>query len=199
MFLLKTNKSVDNQKQITGYRISAASHHDTDRYMTVDETIYNYVVFYITDNDLYFDEVLEEVVSTDEIILKPVDSLMKMKNNAIAAYALQEFSHQIDISFFMVVMRFIMLTSDLFAAGYFITDTNKEEKYLDILNSGDPKLIECLEDYLSIIDVFADLRVFMDNYFTFDVNLKSCNTSEEVITAFADATGGKDLTEYVNS
>lgn len=47
----------------------------------------------------------------------------------------------------------ILLLHDKFAAeGIYITETNREEKYIEILEKDDPKLLEDLEKYIEALD-----------------------------------------------
>lgn len=50
---------------------------------------------------------------------------------------------------------FICLNNELADKGFFITDYNREKKYLEILETGDEKLIEKLETYLNYKDEIA--------------------------------------------
>ena len=47
----------------------------------------------------------------------------------------------------------ILLLHDQFAAeGIYITNENREEKYIEILEKDDPKLLEALEKYIEALD-----------------------------------------------
>lgn len=47
----------------------------------------------------------------------------------------------------------ILLLHDKFAAeGIYITNENREEKYIEILEKDDPKLLEALEKYIEALD-----------------------------------------------
>jgi len=52
----------------------------------------------------------------------------------------------------LTMYGFIVLNNDLVNAGYAITNDNREEKYLAILETGDEELINKLEDYLNYKD-----------------------------------------------
>lgn len=52
----------------------------------------------------------------------------------------------------LTMYGFIVLNNDLVNAGYAITNDNREEKYLAILETGDEALINKLEDYLNYKD-----------------------------------------------
>ena len=47
---------------------------------------------------------------------------------------------------------FIELNNELIDLGYAISENNREEKYLEILNTGDAELIGKLEEYLGYKD-----------------------------------------------
>lgn len=48
--------------------------------------------------------------------------------------------------------NFMCLNNELSDKGYFITDENRETKYLEILETGDENIIQKLEDYLNMRD-----------------------------------------------
>lgn len=52
----------------------------------------------------------------------------------------------------LTLYGFIVLNNDLTTRGYFITDANREEQYLAILETGDEELIDILEQYLNYRD-----------------------------------------------
>ena len=52
------------------------------------------------------------------------------------------------LTFFQAMASFSILASH----GYFITEENREEKYLEIINTGDQDLIAALEEYLDAYD-----------------------------------------------
>ena len=43
-------------------------------------------------------------------------------------------------------------------AGFFITDENREEKYIEIIETGDEKLITLLEEYITVKDDMNNLK-----------------------------------------
>jgi hypothetical protein len=53
---------------------------------------------------------------------------------------------------------------ELAANGYFITDSNKEEKYLEILEAGDEHQIDLLETYLNLKDKISRLKNIKQTY-----------------------------------
>lgn len=64
----------------------------------------------------------------------------------------------------MDVAMYIMLHDKFAAKGYFITQENKEEMYIKILESGDMALFEDLEKYISYLDIVDALSKKVDEY-----------------------------------
>jgi hypothetical protein len=75
---------------------------------------------------------------------------------------------------------FMVLNNDLANAGYFITNENREEKYLDILEKGDEKLIAKLEDYLNYKDEIENVAFIERQFAEFRNELKNLNSIEKV-------------------
>ena len=80
----------------------------------------------------------------------------------------------------LTLYGFIVLNNDLASAGYFITNDNREEKYLEILETGDEKLIAKLEDYLNYKDEI-EMSAQLERKFTaFRADIRAATTAEEI-------------------
>ena len=80
----------------------------------------------------------------------------------------------------LTMYGFIVLNNDLSNAGYFITNDNREEKYLEILETGDEKLIAKLEDYLNYKDEIESAAHLERRFSTFRSDVRAATTTEEV-------------------
>jgi hypothetical protein len=76
---------------------------------------------------------------------------------------------------------FMVLNNDLANAGYFITNENREEKYLEILETGDEKLIAKLEDYLNYKDEIESVAFLERDFSAFRKEVKQSNSVDEVV------------------
>lgn len=75
---------------------------------------------------------------------------------------------------------FTVLNNDLASAGYFITNDNREEKYLAILETGDEKLIAKLEDYLNYKDEIENVAYLERMFSAFRKDIKSATSIDAV-------------------
>jgi len=75
---------------------------------------------------------------------------------------------------------FMMLNNDLANAGYFITNDNREEKYLTILETGQEDLIAKLEDYLNYKDEIENVAHLERKFSKFKKDLRVATTVEDV-------------------
>ncbi len=75
---------------------------------------------------------------------------------------------------------FMILNNDLANKGYFITDGNREEKYLEILETGDEQLIAKLEDYLNYKDEISAVSSLERKFTAFRNDVKQANTVEDI-------------------
>ena len=48
--------------------------------------------------------------------------------------------------------------------GYFITDENREDKYIEILEKDDPKLLSALEQYITYFDTSVEMERVIREY-----------------------------------
>jgi hypothetical protein len=76
--------------------------------------------------------------------------------------------------------EFTLCNNKLASHGIFIHDENREEKYIEIINSGNEKLIECLETYLNTWDSVSDVYKNYKDLNDFVSKVQTANTPEDV-------------------
>lgn len=76
--------------------------------------------------------------------------------------------------------EFIIKNNELCSKGYFITDTNREEKYIEIIETGDMELIDLLESFLEAKDKVDRAYHLKDKIKKYQESIKDVNTTEEV-------------------
>ena len=80
----------------------------------------------------------------------------------------------------LTLYSFIILNNDLANAGFFITDKNREETYLAILETGDEVLVEKLESYLNYRDEIEKVAHLERRFAAFREELREASTAEDV-------------------
>jgi hypothetical protein len=83
---------------------------------------------------------------------------------------------------------FTVLNNDMINAGFAITNDNREEKYLEILETGDEGLIAKLEDYLNYKDELERVAQLERKFAAFqrDVNHANDEEIDELETKFLE-------------
>ena len=89
----------------------------------------------------------------------------------------------------MNLYKFVIADNILRNGGYTITDENREQVYLDIVNAGVQKYITALEQYLDVRDRMSSDLWFFNQFITFEDSLRSAETIEEVQTLHDTAMG----------
>ena len=113
------------------------------------------------------------------IDLEKTDDMQEYRNAAIIKVRMLVTPELSKISGF-ALYGFMILNNDLSSAGYFITDSNREEKYLEILETGDEKLIQKLEDYLNYKDEIGTVANLERRFSAFRSEIRQASTKEEV-------------------
>lgn len=94
---------------------------------------------------------LRETLEKDDIKIQKVNDLEEAKKKALVDLN-NRYSGSIYQMSSINLFQFISATLKLMDAGYFITDSNREEKYLEIIQSDDEDLIDALKDFLDVRD-----------------------------------------------
>jgi hypothetical protein len=87
------------------------------------------------------------------------------------------------------LFHFFKLNSYLNAKGYFITDENREEKYLEIINDGDTETLRVLSEYLDSLDEFSAIDKTYEVYKEYKDKIKSATDFKEIEEAYYEFAG----------
>lgn len=93
----------------------------------------------------------------DIITYKESTDLDVRKNNEISKYMRMISSLFVSMTF-MDFFDFVVMNNKFCSKGIFITDENREEEYLKIINTGDMNLIENLESFLEAFDTLKEVN-----------------------------------------
>lgn len=130
---------------------------------------------------------IQKTLSHDEVLpgefevhdLVETDLLQETRNAAITKVRMLVTPELAKISSF-ALYGFTILNNDLINAGYAITNENREEKYLEILETGNEKLIAKLEDYLNYKDEIETVAHLERRFSAYRNDIRSASTVEEV-------------------
>ena len=187
-----------SKAKITGYRqIADNEDFDGTKFKAVDQDVYDYVVQNYELGNLTFEDHLTGVKLQD-VTFVGFDQISAMKNNALNVYIKNELRDG-DSSFdmFLISVKFTLLNNQMCAAGYFFTVDNKEEIYLNVLNSGDAQLIGILEDYIEVLEALSKYSSKVNNYIAMKDALNEINTLQEVYDIYASYTA-RNLVDDMN-
>lgn len=88
------------------------------------------------------------------------DFISDYKNSCLRALA-RTFKNRIDIDVIFSSLKFALGFSYLASKGYYITQENREEMYMNIIATNDPELFMVLEDY---VDSLTNLEKSLIDY-----------------------------------
>ena len=78
------------------------------------------------------------------------------------------------------LFEYISINNELISKGYFISDENREEKYLEILNKESEEFIEKFIKYLEIMDRMFVEKEIIKKFDDLVENLQAANSKEEM-------------------
>lgn len=170
-------------KKITGTTIRDDSF-DVDPnlfYETDQVDFFNTVRELIKDNEVKYPSAWAGKVALSNLIQTKYNSLQLKKMQAIGKGNLL-IVQRINVLSLLGFAKFIIINNYLANAGIFITDENREEKYLEIINTNDAALINRLEEYLEVKDVISQDLYWYDHYMKFKSDIESATEEDQVQT-----------------
>jgi len=141
--------------------------------------LFNYIKNTLKTSSIQFDKKTEgelieedlEIYEYDELLLKKENTLNKARTyistrlNAISLFELYEFT---------------LCNNILVEAGFRITDANRKEKYLEIIDKGEISLIDALERFLISKDRLEVVNSWYKQYRKFELDIYNCRGIYEV-------------------
>lgn len=122
---------------------------------------------------LNLDAVNEYLNNEDEFLVKKKEYVNLKAQALINEVSRDQLSH-------LKFCNFIIINNILASRGYFITDENREEKYLEVVSSDDNELLELLRKYLEAYDcITGDLNIY-NVYIKLMEDIQEADTIEDV-------------------
>ena len=81
----------------------------------------------------------------------------------------------------LMMFDFICINNELIDKGYVITDYNREDKYIEILEADDEDLVDKLERYLNARDAITRASFLEQEYQKFYTDIKQAQTEEDIL------------------
>lgn len=129
---------------------------------------------------------IPKTLQTDEVLpheLQIIDAAeldpLKNKRSACIAKVRMLITPELTKVSGLALYGFMVLNNDMINAGYAITADNREEKYLEILETGDEDLIGKLEDYLNYKDEIERVAQLERTFSKFQRTINNA-TEEEI-------------------
>lgn len=136
---------------------------------------------------VYYDTKLDKIKVKDSKYRDiPLTDFNRVKALKKARLDLESIVKDVDM---IDYIRYIDCNNELNSKGYFVTDENREEVYLDILEKGDEKVIDILEEFLITKDKLTIIKSAKKRYDELEEEIKA--SSEENLDT-------KKLSELLN-
>lgn len=120
-----------------------------------------------------------EVLPFDLIITDETDNIKVIQNSALIN-AKSLITPEITKESGYTMYEFMVYHDEMQEAGYIITDKNREEKYMEIIETDDNDLIELLEKYLECKDKIARGFFIKKRYDQLVVDMKRTKDKESI-------------------
>lgn len=185
--------------RLTGYRqMDENLEYNPNAFREVDDDVYDYVVENYLKGDMFVPDTVKRITIPD-IGINYFDDIMAMKNNALNVYITNELrDDDTSLDFFILSVKFTILNNQMSSEGFHFHPGNKEEVYLDVLNSGETQLIEILEDYIETLDAVTVYSNKVNNYITMKKELEDLTEVSEILDVYTAYTG-RNLVDDMNA
>lgn len=116
---------------------------------------------------IYKPLIANEVIPTEIKIIRNDETNLESVQNAYIKRVRMLVNPELASVSGLTYYGFMCLNNELADKGFFITESNREAKYLSILETGDEKLIEMLEEYLNYRDEISRVSALHKSFESF--------------------------------
>lgn len=144
---------------------------DKNLFQLIRQKLENNIVQYPKDLD---GELIEQ-----DLLIRPIDPFTQYK--ALTEQKAREYiSTRLNPVSMFELYDFILCNNELLDRGYVITNSNRREKYIEIIEDGDAETIDFLETYLNSKDKLEAISGWYRQYRQFEADLAECQSVEEI-------------------
>ena len=171
--------------EVTGTTIQSDDYvvnHDMVYELPVDEqgiAMYQYIKAMLSTNQIQFLKETTGRLIQEDLILIPYDADMVYREKVIHK-GREYLNTRLGIHSIFEFFDYIMLNNTLSAAGFVVTEKNRREKYLEIIDTGDIDLIDSLEQYLNALDRLNIINGWYRTYKELEKNIYMADDEEAV-------------------
>lgn len=144
--------------------------------------VFNTISGLVKDNEIRFSSKHSGELTIDDLKQTKLDILQVKKMAALQRGRLV-INQRIDVISLIGFAKFIILNNYMADAGFFITDENREKKYLEIINTNDQILIGRLEEYLEVKDLISQDLYWYEHYSKFRDAVEYASKEEDIVSA----------------
>ena len=125
---------------------------------------------------------LQTEITPNDILVREAQSDVEFTTVTYRSKIHDLFTNSLLVGNIIMYYKFIELNNKLVSAGYTICNDNREEKYLEIIETGDESLIADLEKYLEIKDLLNILDWKLQQINNFESEASKCETEADAKT-----------------
>lgn len=130
--------------------------------------------------EVFFPKGIDYPLTKDDLIIQDIPDPIAAERQGSSVSAKHFIAYRIGYLSMFDFFNFQILNNKLAAAGYVISDSNREEKYLEIVNTGEQDLISVLEEYLALLDKLSEHNFIYKQWLLFNSDLQTATSVEQV-------------------
>lgn len=153
---------------------------DKTKFFEVDDDLYNYIEEKLKYNNIIIEkEKLNKNIKKEDFILDELEESEKLR---IASRNLvyESFCGRCSIIDMLEIYNFILANNKLASKGFYVTEDNKDEVYIDIIKSENEEDTEMLEKLLYAKDYLSNPYYWFEEYKKYNEDLECADSKEEI-------------------
>lgn len=153
---------------------------DSDKFFEVSDDIYSFIEEKLKTNNIIIEkEKLNSSVKKEDFILDEIEESEKLRNIS-RDVVYNSFCGRCSIIDMLEIYNFILINNKLASKGFYITDENKDNIYIDIIKSENEENTEMLEKLLYAKDYLSNPYYWFEEYKKYNEDLECSDTKEEI-------------------
>ena len=156
---------------------------DPEMVLAVDKALFVHVKNKLHAAQIQYPKSIDGKLIKEDLIIVDYDAVTSHRERVLNK-AREYISTRLNAVSLFELYEFMVCNLDLIEKGFVITNGNRRQKYLDIIDAGDIETIDLLERLLNSKDKLESISGWYNQYRTFESDLYKLNTVDKIDERF---------------
>jgi len=149
-----------------------------------DKAVFDFIKGKLQNNQVQFSKETTGNLLKEDLVIFPLDK-MSYKRGKTLNKAREYISTRLNAVALFDLYEFMICNNELLERGFTVTNENRRDQYIKIIEKGDPETIDLLEKLVTVKERLESVAGWYRQYRDFEKDINRCSTVDEIDERYA--------------